>query len=388
MSLPAYPITYQPETSPSWLNYTAALSGAATCDLKRPFRYLELGCGRGYSALLHSAAHPGGDFHAVDRDTGAIAAARAWADACGVRNVTFHAAPFAQTALEGRFDFIVLHGVYSWVDAAARARVRVLLRDLLAPGGLGYVSYNCLPGWAGELPLRRLLNEFSMGGDADAAARELERLRACGFAYFKAHPSAERAVRSWAGRPEGYLAQEYLADACEVLWAVDVMDEMAAVGLTWIASATPRDHHEALLVDEEASRAIAGLGTARLRTLALDFAVNRSFRRDVFVRGEPVRDSVALGAVKIRLCGDAIPLSIVMPRGRIHFGADFIAALQKIMAGGAIGLDQAVAALGEPRAARNILWLIAGGALAPAMPDEKAFMGLQARLSRIGIAPS
>ena len=388
MSLPVYPITYQPETSPSWLNYTAALSGSATRDLRRPFRYLELGCGRGYSALLHAAAHPNGEFHAVDRETGAIAGARAWAQACGVRNVTFHAAPFTEAAPGGRFDFIVLHGVYSWVDAATRASLRALLGASLAPGGLAYVSYNCLPGWAAEAPLRRLLSEFSDGGDVGAAARELERLRACGFAYFKAHPSAERAVRSWAGRPEGYLAQEYLADACEALWAVDVIDEMAAAGLAWIASATPRDQHEALLVDEETARAVAGLGTPRRQTLALDFAVNRSFRRDVFMCGTAVRDAAALGAVKIRRFGDAIPQSIVMPRGRIHFGAEFIAALQKIMADGSIGLDQAVAALGEPRAARNILWLIAGCALAPAAPDEKALMELRARLSRMGVAPS
>ena len=63
-----YPITYQRETAPSWLNYAAALGGGGARDLTRRFRYLELGCGRGYSALLHAAAHPTGEFVAIDRD--------------------------------------------------------------------------------------------------------------------------------------------------------------------------------------------------------------------------------------------------------------------------------------------------------------------------------
>ena len=385
MPLPAYPFTYQPEISPSWLNYCAVLNGHAPRDVTRPFRYLELGCGRGYSVLLHAAAHPCGEFHAVDRDACAIAGARALADACGVRNVTFHAAPFDRTPVQGPFDFIVLHGVYSWVDAATRASLRALLHTRLASEGLVYVSYNCLPGWASELPLRRLLREF--GTNVGAAARELERLRACDLAYFRAHPAAERAVRSWAGRPEGYLAQEYLAEACDALWSVDVIDEMAAADLNWIASATPRDQHEALLVDEATSRAVAALATPRLRALALDFAVNRSFRRDVFVRGGRAGGGAALGDMKLRPSAATIPQSIVMPRGRIHFRADFTLALQRVMAGGEISLGDAVTDLGGPKAARNLLWLIAGGVLTPAAPDEKAFMALRARLGRMGVAP-
>ena len=84
-----------------------------------------------------------------------------------------------------QFDLIAMHGTWSWISAGNRHLVVEILRRLLAPGGVCLISYNCLPGWAGELPLRRLLNEFSAGGDAGAAARELERLRACGFAYFK-----------------------------------------------------------------------------------------------------------------------------------------------------------------------------------------------------------
>ncbi len=79
---------------------------------------------------------------------------------------------------------------------------------------------------------------------------------------------------------------------------------MAGAGLSLLGSATLADNHEGLLIDERAAAAIRRLTTARQRQLALDFAVDRRFRRDVFVRGQPrlapaaaarQLDSIAIG---------------------------------------------------------------------------------------------
>lgn len=386
----AYPVTYQRETSPTWLHHAAVLGGAAARDPARPFRYLELGCGRGYSALIHAASHPNGEFHACDRDATVIDEARGWARALELKNIEFHAASFEEIAARETppFDYIAAHGVYSWVREAARATIRGLLRERLAPGGLAYVSYNCLPGWAGELPLRRFLAELS-GGGVEAGARELDRLRAAGLAYFAAHPAADRAVASWAGQPVGYLAHEYLAEAWEPMWSVDMIDAMAAEGLYFAGSATLRDAHEALLVDAAAARAIAQLATPRLRMLAMDFAVNRGFRRDVFAKGAPVADAnrTALRDLLIGGAGD-IAESIVVPRGRISFNAEFIAALRALMVKGPVRLGDAVRALGDTEeAARNLLWLTAAGSLAPVAPDQAAGERARADLKRLGVVP-
>jgi SAM-dependent methyltransferase len=374
-----YPVTFQPETAPSWLQHAVVLGGGRAPE--GAFRYLELGCGRGYSTLLHAAGHPAGDFVAVDANRAAVAGARAGAEAAGLRNVQFEAMDFAACAKEigGPFDFIVLHGVYSWVDAAARVVLREILHEKLAPGGVAYVSYNCQPGWAGELPLRRLLRE--MGGDT----RGVEGLRAAGFGYFSANPVAERAVAGWAERPEGYLAHEYLSEAWDCLWSADVQDEMAAIGLRFAASATLRDQHEALLLDAEAAKAVAGLSTARQRMLALDFALNRGFRRDVFVKGATADDGAGLRTLLVEATGE-IPESIVVPRGRIGFQPAFIAALRGLMAKGPQRLGDVVKALGESGdVARNVMWLVAGGALSPAVPDRAALEWARNALAQIGM---
>ncbi len=369
-----YPVTYQRETSPTWLRYAATLGGAAPRSLGGPFQYLELGCGRGYSSLLHAACHPDGEFHACERDSAAVATSRRWAAAMGLTNIQFHETTFEDLALPGKFDFIVLHGVYSWVDGTTRTALREVLRRHLAPAGLVYVSYNCLPGWTDELPLRRLLGELSKAAPGPnrmaSAVREIEQLRAAGMGFFTVHPAAERAAAAWSTQPPGYLEQEYLAHS-EPLWALDVMDQMADAGLRLVASATLRDQHEALLIDTAASEAIAALATPRLRTLALDFAVNRAFRRDVFASADVTADETALRDLLIGCPGDpaAIPESVLVPRGRIRFREPFVAALRQLMASGALPLGEAVQRLGTEgdaaETARNLLWLVAAGALSP-----------------------
>lgn len=389
-NMPAYPITYQRETSPAWLHYAAVLNGGLGRDPKTPFRYLELGCGRGYSTVVHAACFPQGTFVGVDSDESAIADARTWAAELGLANVRFEVTRFddARLAAEEPFDFVALHGVYSWVSEDARAAIRALLADRLTDGGLAYVSYNAMPGWASELPLRRLLGELSGDASIAEAARTIGSLR--GFAFFKANPAAERAVASWQGKPDGYLAHEYLAEACEPLWSVDVLDAMVAAGLEWAGSATLRDAHEALLIDEATAAAVAAMPTARQRALAMDFAVNRAFRRDVFVKGArgeggDVREIVVSAA-------EEITDSVVMPRGRVRFQPAFIAALRALMAKGSIRLGDAVVRLANgqtaPEVARNLLWLVAAGMLSPLGEATARETQVREALRQMGVVPS
>ena len=70
-----------------------------------------------------------------------------------------------------RFDYIVAHGVYSWVDRPVRAQLRRLIDGHLKSGGLVYVSYNALPGWTADLPFQHLARELGADLPGDSAAR-------------------------------------------------------------------------------------------------------------------------------------------------------------------------------------------------------------------------
>lgn len=403
----SYTQTFFRELSPAWLNYVAALNGVMTRPLDEPFRYLELGCGLGGSTVVNAGAFPHAEFHACDVNAGHIAGARRHADALDVRNVQFHETTFA--AFAGRehqpFDFIALHGVYSWVDATARAAVQRVIAERLAPGGLVYVSYNCMPGWAAEIPLRRLLVELSATAPGTAAARaedarsRLDRLAGAKLRYLTAHPSAAQAIATYARQPAGYLAHEFLNDAWEPFYSIDVAAAMAAAGVTYAGSATLADNHPALVLDGGAAEAIAALPGARAQQLALDFAVNRRFRRDVFVRDDRRLDAAGarrqLEVMPIGCLTDPGTLSaaVRVPRGELRLQEQFMAAVRQAMRSGARPLGAIVRELSVGRGdadqiLRNLTCLIAAGALMPfavatAAPSSSARLTATPILDRV-----
>lgn len=380
----SYPITYFHELAPVWLNYVAALGGVAPRGLDEKFSYLELGSGPGFSTVIHAACYPGGEFHACDFNTESVATGERYADDLSIQNVFFHGISFAELLERDlpEFDFIVLHGVYSWVGPDARQTIRQLIKKRLKPGGLVYLGYNCMPGWTLEVPLRRLLIELtaSMSGDspqkAADAVRVLKRLGGAELKYFQTNPAAMTAIDSYLRSPSNYLAHEFLNETWEPLYSIDVADEMTKAELTYLGSATLVDNHEALVIDSSASGVIADLQTSRLQQLTTDFAVDRRFRRDVFVRADSHLEKAGvgghLGAVVVGCLNDpeAIRTTVQVPRGQISFQADFIRELRQLLSGGSTTLMRLVAALGgksrdSAEITRNLLYLLASGELVP-----------------------
>src|SRR5262249_22343704 len=371
------------ELAPAWLNYVAALNGTRPRPLDDGFVYLELGCGFGTSTVVNAGAYPQGEFHACDIIPAHVDGGRRHAAELGVTNATFHEADFEQ--LVGRrlplCDFIVLHGVYSWVDGAARAAVRRVIRALLKPGGLVYVSYNCVPGWASEVPLRKLLVEFAAAAAGSTAQRTeaaLASLTAFSRAmprYFKANPPAVAAIEAYNRRDTEYVVHEFMNEEWQPFYSVDVADEMETIGLRYVGSATLAENHPALLLDAESAKAIAALSTERQRQLATDFAVNQRFRRDVFVRGDGRRPDDAPADVFATVVGSArapsaIGVKATVPRGEIAFHAGFIRDIRGFVSRGSTTIADLIASLAlrggkADEIARNVIFLVAAGVLGP-----------------------
>ena len=95
------------------------------------------------------------------------------ADPGGIANLNFHTADFATAAgmdLPG-FDYIVAHGVYSWVNVESKAALRAFIDRHLKPGGLVYISYNAIPGRANDLPFQRLMRALGNSFPGDSMSR-------------------------------------------------------------------------------------------------------------------------------------------------------------------------------------------------------------------------
>lgn len=281
------------ELSPAWLNYVAVINGCQPRPLDPGFTYMELGCGLGQTVTLLAGAHPQGRFYGVDFNPAHVDWARRYAAAGGIGNVEFLERSFLDLSAQEvpECDFIVLHGVYAWVSAEVRAGIQRIIRERLKPGGLVYNSYNCLPGWAADSPLQKLILETAkhLSGDAtqrtQGALKAVEELVGAKFGFFAATPSAGKMAAKMAERNANYLAHEFLNEHWTPFYSSDVADEMANAKLNFVGSATLAENHLELLGGDDLQAKVKAQPTQRLRQLFQDLAQNQRFRRDVFVRG-------------------------------------------------------------------------------------------------------
>jgi SAM-dependent methyltransferase len=361
-----YAHSFYPELAPAHLGYALALAGfRPPVEPGAPFRYAELGCGQGLTTNLLAALHPEGRFESIDLLPSHMANATRLAEAAGLDNVRFAAESFADFAAQpGGKDFhiIALHGVWSWVGAANRTILADIAARRLKPGGALFVSYNCLPGWAADMPVRALLLEAvaeAQGPLPDRisfALEAVERLAAAG-GYFDRVPSAAAHLRSLHGKADAYLAHEYLNRNWAPFYHADLAAALEPAGLSFAASATLLDH---LPLPPAAQALLDAAGPARRETLR-DTLLYTRFRRDIFIK-TPER----LSATERRHRLDSIHFGLTMPRADIPDSAT--TAMGELL----VDTDLADCLAEAPRRGIDALPLCALGAAAALPPPDPA----------------
>ncbi len=134
------------QTHPDHLATLATLFGLSPAPVEK-CRVLELGCGNGANLIPMALTLPGSRFAGVDLAAVPIAAAQALAVELGLKNIAFHQLDIMDLDPGfGEFDYIIAHGVYSWVPPAVRDKLMAICRANLAPSGVAFVSYNTFPG--------------------------------------------------------------------------------------------------------------------------------------------------------------------------------------------------------------------------------------------------
>jgi SAM-dependent methyltransferase len=289
----AYTAGFYPETAPPHIAF-AALCGRNSPGLAfRPRRILELGFGQGFGLALLAAANPDIAFEGSDFNAAHVAHAEMLIDAAGLRNLTVENSSFEQAAGRGEqdVDVIILHGVLSWIDPASQQAVVSILERRLRPGGLVYVSYNCMPGWAPLAPIRRLIlaiKRRNPGNSAHQLALALDligKLSRSDAGYLTMSPIAADHMRAMLEMDHAYLAHEYLADRVDLPDFSDIAAMLAPAGLTYVGSATLLDNFERYAVPDSVVPILRETGDPILQQMVRDFAANKKFRRDLYARG-------------------------------------------------------------------------------------------------------
>jgi SAM-dependent methyltransferase len=292
----AYTLGFYRELAPTYLSFAATTNGYAAPEPEKPLRYCELGCGRGYGTVLLAAANPNSTFTGVDFNPAHIAEARNLAKRAGLTNVAFFEMSFAEAAASRKpelsdFDIVALHGVYTWVLPDVRQHILDFVRDKLVSGGLLYVSYNCMPGWAASGPMQRLLKEVGERSSRqsiaaiDEGVALLAKLTKHASAFVAHNPGAKARIERMEKQDKSYLAHEFLNAGWSPIYVTDAMKDFASAKATYIGSASLAENRIELSVPRDLIPLVRDAPDAGMRELLKDYAANKQFRRDIYVKG-------------------------------------------------------------------------------------------------------
>lgn len=355
-----YTFGFYRELAPVHIQQVATMRRVLSPSPAAPLNYCELGCGQGYTTNVLAAANPHVQFFATDFNPSQAIGASSLARDTGLTNVKFYDDSFAEFANRAdlpQFDFISLHGIYSWISAENRTHIIEFIRRKLKVGGIVYISYNSMPGWAATLPLRRLMVDQAdrLGAEPilsriESALSSVSAIMDGNAAYFKINPTVGERFTRLKEQPRRYLAHEYFNRDWTPFYFADVAKDMAKAKLDWMASASIIDSLLSLSLSTEHQKLLAGVSSPLEKETLKDYLINQQFRRDFFIKGAlelSSQDGDALwreSRYMLTVPATRINLNVKTAAGQIQLQPDVYLPLIDILKEGPIAGNELMAA--------------------------------------------
>lgn len=292
----AYPGLVYPFATPDRLSVFGALFGLGSAS-PADATILELGCGDGTNLLSIAQRFPTATLIGVDLSEQALAVARQRAVAAGLTRVTLlrlDLAALGEDPGSGHplppCDYLIAHGLLSWVAPATRQKILALAGRLLKPSGVAMLSFLTYPGQHDIEPLRGLMRHHvknvsdpakRVAQARDIALWQYERMK-------KLHGDARARllydlVLEWHQLPDPVFLHDLLADERHPLTLTAFCAEAEAAGLSWLANARMDEPRNELL-PEDLREFVAAIPDPVRRQSYLDAFLMTRFRTSLFHR--------------------------------------------------------------------------------------------------------
>jgi SAM-dependent methyltransferase len=301
-SLP-YPSKFFLQTHPDRLAAAGILFGMDAAD-PQSCRVLELGCGNGSNLIAQAFLSPRSKYVGIDLAQTHVDIANSSAKELDLQNVEFRQMDVMDMTVDefGLFDYITAHGLFAWVPKQVRQRVLSIFQEMLAPNGIGYISYNAYPGAFAREMMRSMMRFHTDGVDEPHEKVD----KALGFVSVLANNATEgeihgRILEHELKRHRDHLAADIFHDDLGEVYRPFYFHEFALL----------LDEHDLQFLSEAELHASStqGLGQDAIEMLDsiddrvrreqyLDFFRGRVFRQSLFCRkgieliGEPTVDSL------------------------------------------------------------------------------------------------
>lgn len=280
----AYESNAYPETHPDRLAVVAQLRGLPGVDVER-CRVLEIGCAGGGNLIPMAEHLPNSQFLGIDLSAAQIDSGASVIREVGINNVELRCQNLMDFPKDaGQFDYIIAHGVYSWVPAAVQHRLLEICRDHLSEQGLGYISYNTYPGWrqvqvARDMMLFHTRNTIETARKA-SQAREIVQFLAENTPDTGFYREIARGVHQTLNvRSDEYMLHDHMEEINDPQLFWDFARSCEACGLAYVGDAVT------IRINEGLRQKITRFSSDPLEwEQYFDFLVNRSFRASVIRR--------------------------------------------------------------------------------------------------------
>jgi methyltransferase-like protein/SAM-dependent methyltransferase len=277
------------QTHPSRLATVATLFGLTPAPVEN-CRVLELGCASGGNLLPMAEAFPDSRFVGIDYSARQIADAERVARVAGLANVSLrHASILDIDDTYGVFDYILCHGVFSWVADDVRAKILSVCSERLAPHGVAFVSYNTYPGWHMRGMIRDMMRYHAVR--FDTPARRIQQARAL-LDFLASSAKNDTGPYGTLLRSElevlrkqtdQYLYHEHLEDVNDPVYFHQFVELAHRHNLRYLGEARP----STMVMGNfgpEVRKALEGVSADQVQAEQyLDFVRNRTFRETLLV---------------------------------------------------------------------------------------------------------
>jgi SAM-dependent methyltransferase len=281
-----------PQSQPARLAALGVLFGLSPPAVETA-RVLELGCAAGGNIIPHAQRFPRARFLGIDLSVRHVEEGRQRIASLGLGNIEIRQGDLTEVALEGQsFDYIICHGVYSWVPPAARDAILRISAENLAPTGIAYVSYNVFPGWQ----MRNIVRDIMLyhAGESGPPRERIAKARWVleQMAKFSQEASPYGALLrqegvSLATAEDSYILGEFLARENAPCYFRDFAAAAEARGLTYLCEANVAD----CIAENRGAEVGALIRTMSANKLIpleqyIDFFVGRPFRQTLLVQAQ------------------------------------------------------------------------------------------------------
>ena len=291
-----YTAGYYREINPLYAKFIFAYQGLAFPEVQNA---CELGFGMGVGINFH-AVTSNTTWYGTDFNPNQVNFAQRLAKQGGPSlEVQLHLsdndfASFAARDDLPQFDFICLHGIWSWISPENQQHIVDFVGKHLKVGGVFYISYNTAPGFTSFEPVRHLMREHNrlFAAPGEDRAQQLKKEQAFLTGLLESQPRYAGIVTNIAKRIDDvfqkdfhYVVQEYLNNHWDIMHFSDVVTALDRAKLSFACSATASELIDNINLTPEQQQFLAPYKNTELYESVRDFIVNQQFRRDFFVKG-------------------------------------------------------------------------------------------------------